>query len=383
MRQSTVSRSGNKRAPWQVTYWVNKKRFRKRFSDKIQEAEFARNLNIENSLPEDFQLGTLDRVAFIRIKDLCSEKNITIDDAYNILKKHTTHRKGPVKEMLITEAYDLFIEDCRKRNLRENSILFYEERIQSFLQRTSFTTFKDITVDSATEYLRNIKSPTHAKSAIRPFLNFCISRNIIEKNPFLKAEIPRVIKSKFLPHVMPVADVKLLLQNIPDEWKPAFALMAFCGIRPGEIVCKNKKGLQVSAIDFKNKRIVIPAEIAKTRTEAVIFPAKNIWTWLLPLQQSKKNQYIAPACYTNYRRIKKRSGVIMKPDVLRHSFGSYGYHFLGAEVTVEIMRHIGGFKTFVNQYKGLASPADSKEYFSITPESLAKESSAKTKSRKS
>lgn len=60
-------------------------------------------------------------------------------------------------------------------------------------------------------------------------------------------------------------------------------------------------------------------------------------------------------------------GVDLPHDVLRHSFASYGYHYLGAEKTVEILGHVGGFGVFAKHYKGLATPAQAKRYFEIAP----------------
>lgn len=72
-----------------------------------------------------------------------------------------------------------------------------------------------------------------------------------------------------------------------------------------------------------------------------------------------------PASYQVYRRVKHNSGIPIPKDALRHSFASYGYHFLGAEKTVEMLGHIGGFGVFARHYKGLATPDDAKLYFSI------------------
>ena len=84
-------------------------------------------------------------------------------------------------------------------------------------------------------------------------------------------------------------------------------------------------------------------------------PPKNIWAWLKPLKYRNKNENVSPASYEVFRKIKEKSGVKIPKDALRHSFTSYGYHFLGAETTVEILGYVGGFGIFAKHYKGFAT----------------------------
>ncbi len=50
-----------------------------------------------------------------------------------------------------------------------------------------------------------------------------------------------------------------------------------------------------------------------------------------------------------------------------HSFGSYGYYYLGAERTIDLMGHVGGYGLFSRHYKNNASEWTARLWFSIQP----------------
>jgi integrase len=173
-----------------------------------------------------------------------------------------------------------------------------------------------------------------------------------------------------LPSVLSVEDAKRFFGLMPEEFLPEFALMAFAGIRPMELLFnanEPKDILKVEDINFKNKTIRIRSSVAKTRTERLLCGLPdNLWEFLKPLKNKSKDENVAVSDFDRNYNIRCRFGAGGK-DILRHSFGSYGYHYLGAEHTVEIMGHIRDVKTFVKNYKGLASKEDADEYFSIVP----------------
>lgn len=62
----------------------------------------------------------------------------------------------------------------------------------------------------------------------------------------------------------------------------------------------------------------------------------NLWQWIKPLKRKNKNENI---CFSNIDAnysIRKKLSATGK-DIFRHSFGSYAYHFLGAEKAIEII----------------------------------------------
>lgn len=360
-----ITNSGNPRAPYEVKYTTESgKRCKKRFKSKVAAENFLVTLKEESAVPADLKISTDERVAFYQIKQACVKTGVTVQDALELVKSNIA--RVSVKGKPWEEACSLYLADAERRGCRPASIQFYRTRLNLFAKSVSPQNIAEITPEIAERYLNECASPVHSRRALSAFLGFCAAKKWIPFNPFGAAQLPKRISERELPHILTPAQVRSIFEKIPPEWTPVFALLAFCGVRPNEVIPLNAKpSLPVSAVDFKNKRITIPAEIAKTRIARIISPPKNIWKWLAPLNGGIKSSPIAPASYDVFRRIKRNCGVPILKDALRHSFASYGYHFLGAERTVEIMGHIGGFGVFAKHYKGLATPEDAKEYFSI------------------
>lgn len=138
-------------------------------------------------------------------------------------------------------------------------------------------------------------SPVHSRRTLSAFLGFCAAKKWIPFNPFGATQLPKRIAERELLYILRPTQVKHIFENTPTVWQPAFALLAFCGIRPNELISINGKApLPISAINFESKKITIPAEVAKTHVTRVIFPLENIWKWFAPLNGILKSSPIAP-----------------------------------------------------------------------------------------
>lgn len=350
---------------------------------KLGAMDFMDECNSSIRLPEEMQFTITDRMLFSQIKAACEAAGTPIDKAAEIVKLNIENF-SQAKGMTFDKAKTAFLADCERRRTRKDTRLFYTRFINDFAKYFKHPDIIAVTRTAAEAYLASHKSPDHAKRALRAFFNYCVSQKWIPISPFYKIKSPKIIKPKKIPPVLSVDNTSLLFSKLEDKWKPLFALMAFAGVRPGELISPNEKpskseksaprknGLEIKHIDFKAKRIVIPDTVAKTQDARIILtPPENIWKWLQPLKtRPKEDIYVAPGSYEAYRKQKALSGIdFTNTSLLRHSFGSYAYHFLGVERTIEITGH--EYKTFKKHYKGLATPKDSKLYFSITPDSVS------------
>lgn len=359
-----ITSSGNPRAPFEVSFIDGGKRKKKRFVSKLDAKAFLETIKSEKNAPEELKFSVDERISFFKIKDICQKANITLDSAVEVLRKYAP--QASIIPIAFKNAIKAFLNDCNARGARTITIEGYLSKLNRFANAFNGNVC-DVNFETAQNYLNSIKSPEHAKRVLRAFFNFCIKNKWAMTNPFAEAQTPRILREKAHPSIITPDDCRKLLNAVPVDWQPAFALMAFAGLRPGEVVSPEQEPvIKIANIDFKNKRITVPAEVAKTRMIRVLtdLPA-NIWTWLAPLQKLPKDNNVAPASYEVCRRVKRDSGVPIPKDALRHSFASYGYHFLGAEKTVEMLGHIGGFGVFAKHYKGLATPDDAKLYFAI------------------
>jgi integrase len=368
MKKINFGKSGNKNCPFEVRWSENGKTIRKRFKIKLDAIQFFEKQKSEQVLPEELQLSISDRMAFARIKNICSEKQIDLNKAIEILSNYINPTIADGCEW--SKAVELYLTECERRKVRNTTQNDYSKKLSLFQRTENVQNVAEITLERATNFLGNISSPQHYKTALRPFFNFCCDKGWIVDNPFIKAKIEKTLSDNKLPIVLPIEAVKNLFANLETEYLPEFALMAFAGIRPMELAFNSEEPkdiLKIGDINFKNKTIRIRPSVAKTRTERLLVGLpNNLWEFLKPLQNRSQDEDVAILNFDRNYRMRLKFGAGGK-DILRHSFGSYGYHYLGAEHSVEILGHVKDFKTFVKNYKGLASKDDAKKYFSILP----------------
>jgi hypothetical protein len=361
-------KSGNKNCPFEVRWTENGKTKRKRFKIKFDALAFFEKMQAEYHAPEELQISMADRIFLHEIIELRKSKNLTNSDVISILNNYVNPNICTGKDWSVaTREYFL---NCEKRNLRQNTIDGYITMVSIFQRNTDVENIAEVSKEMAKEFLNNISSPVHYQRALRPLFQFCIDKGWLNENPFADVKFDRPIKERSLASVLTIEATKNLFANLPKEWQPEFAIMAFAGVRPMELLYnpdKPKDVVKIGDIDFENLTIRIRASVAKTRRERLLTHLPdNLWAWLEPLKNKPKNKNVCFGNYDQNYKTRKKFGVADK-DILRHSFGSYGYHYLGAELTIEIMGHEQGFSTFAKHYKGLSNPTDAKKYFEIVP----------------
>lgn len=362
----SFGKSGIAGSPFEVRWNENGKRNRKRFKIKYEALKFYEQLQAEYSVPYELQIPMSERLTFLQIKNACERKKIALADAVRIIDAFIN--PDVVKGCDWNVAVDTFCNVCEKRKLRADTLKGYLKILDLFQRRTGTHNVAEITQERAQDYIANILSPEHHQRVLRPFCALCVENGWLNVNPFLNVKIDKALSEKTLPVVMSIATAKKFFVECPTDWLPTFALMGFAGIRPMELLPNGTKEiLKIGDIDFGNKTIRIRGNVAKTRTERMLSHLpENLWQWLAPLRNLPKDANISAGTYDQHHDIREKLNVQHK-DIFRHSFASYGYHFIGAERTIEILRHERGFGTFAKHYKGLANPETSKEYFSIIP----------------
>ena len=370
MKQSKISvgKSGNLKCPFEVRWLADGKRIRKRFKTRADAEMFAAEMRAEEILPDAYRFAPDERTAFAAIKSLCARAEIALSDAVEIIRASIAAKQ--VSGYTWTDAQEAFLADCERRGARSQTVRFYRTQLRMFAERERVQNIAEIAPERAEKYLAGILSPEHAKRALRAFFNFCRAQKWIAANPFELAKTPRKLAELAAPEILSVENVRRLLDGVPVEWTPAVALMAFAGTRPYEIVqIDGAPVVQIADIDFFARKITIRPEVSKVRRRRILTDLPdNLWAWLEPLRSLPPSDNVVPASVHVWRRVKRKCGVALDKDVLRHSFASYAYHYIGAERAVEILGHIGGFGVFAKHYKGLADAGSSAKYFAILPQ---------------
>jgi len=243
-----------------------------------------------------------------------------------------------------------------------------EERVNKFL--TWFgggRSVSDVTVESYKKYVNSgdwsEKTKKEYGRAVRIFMAWCAKKGYgqnvsdwyIQTNPDLKMTKKKVFFK--LPGILQVAEVKSLLEEIDEKYKPALAIMLFTGIRPEMEMAT----LRYSDIRW-GKSIGLKAEHTKTGRERWIKPPENLWSWV-----PKSKGLVMPsynALNLARRWASRRVGFNYPTNGARHSFGSYGY-WKSFEWALDTMGHMSS-ETFLKNYKNNRVDAESaSEYFGI------------------
>jgi integrase len=162
--------------------------------------------------------------------------------------------------------------------------------------------------------------------------------------------------------------LRLLLCAMPADLRFPLAICCLTGIRPsGEL-----RRLHWSMIDTRRRVIDLPGLATKTRQGRTLHDLpESVWRWVeWERGQGRRTGPVLKVRYDQYRTTVHAAckGICLWPqDVTRHSFASYGFHHFGAERTVELMGHIGGYGLFARRYKAAARAWSARLWFSVGP----------------
>lgn len=167
---------------------------------------------------------------------------------------------------------------------------------------------------------------------------------------------------------VPVGTVERILKKIGPEYRSAVALMAFAGVRPEEIAGQDKPWLRWEHVQKKERVLRIPAEIAKTgQTRILENLPPSLWAWLTPGDASATVSPVSRRALVAHART--AAGLKAWPhDGLRHSFATYAVAFTSDAAQVALWLGHNGNPTLLHRhYRGLATSADAKRFFSLRP----------------
>lgn len=363
--------------PWLVRWGDNKKGENASFkTEKQADLYIERQFSSEKEIPRGFIVTPEERSAILRMRKLGSILKLVrfLEDNYKVLRS----------DISLKEARELFIAQRKKKNLRNASVLMYEKafkQTEGIIDDKFVGEFmsKDVEAVMSAEF-KNKKDKYVPYSAAtndkilltyNTLFNWLVREGIAPANPFKNYRGNERIVDKKEIRILTPDQTREFLHCLPGNLKPAFAIMAFAGVRPSELHNNlDKDILKWDDVDFQNKRIDVRTAVAKTRKRRIIIGLPpNIWEWLdpwrgssgpiIPISSGRVDKNRQKAC--------KRANITWSSDILRHGFASYGYYKLGAELTVDIMGHTRGFDVFVNHYKGLSNRDEAEKYFSITP----------------
>ena len=359
------------------------------FATRSEAEAFVLNNKSEEKMPVALQINATERADFARIKELCATARISLQDAIPIFRDALKNFKR--EPLYIEDAITKFLNFAELKNVRPSTLKSYDSHTKRFLKWCNLLSYEKVatfTKDLAQEYINDVRSKEHAKTVLHVLWAFLLDNGFVAENIFHGVKIPKVLKDNPPIPILSVAATRANLNAIRPEFKPLYALMTFAGIRPEELIFDpnskyiKKNILEFQDIDFDRRQIVVRAATSKTRHMRIIsnLPS-NIWAWLEPIKKWKAvypreiemlrqagTRTTTTNAYLQWRKAKDKLPFKVPQDALRHSFATYAYHKIGIEHAVEVMGHVGGYAVFAKHYKGLATPDEAEQYFSILPQ---------------
>jgi len=281
-------------------------------------------------------------------------------------------KRATLTDITSKEAIDEYLKEKKALGRDTN----YHRAIRNILHRlrarfpASFAEWSEIVARAWVFELVADFSPVTVRNHIKAssaFCNWTVERKYIRENIFAKIQIPDVILPE--PGFLKVPEIKKLLQTAREKYPSAvayIALGAFAGIRSSA-----SARLDLSALDFKKRGILIRADQAKNKRRVYLDGYEpNLWLWL---EWAKKN---APRGFTLTKRqwdsmrgkVAESAGVKMPKNAFRHSFCTYHVALYGdAGKTATLLTHRGNVSILYEHYRGNAGKEQAKEYFNIKP----------------
>lgn len=373
-------------------------RHSKRFKTEAEAEKFREQMSI---IPEEREDLFAKPEAVVRMIDMIMElKGVTkIKDVYACLNATLVPNLSVCTPFAL--AAEEFLRWRRQQGKRQSTMAIYEqvfERIKTVGKKATL-----LLIDCNMDLIQQVVSTREdgkARSAsgmdrvlilLSAFFNWAVKMEYLPKSPLSKTYINRKgSNSGYNAKVIHPIAMNIIMESLKGtEHEVVFALLAFAGIRPMEIIhqCKyhDKVPLKWTDIDPKLKAITIRRDNSKTHHQSTfVGTPSRLWDVLLQynLLQFTRDEYVGYMQY-QFTKVKNflneiltiaekefiKAGGILYPkqsftitrDILRHSFVSYAIHYIGLIETAKISRH--SLSIMQSNYIGIATEDDAKVYF--------------------
>jgi integrase len=270
---------------------------------------------------------------------------------------------------LLTDAIEAFLKDRIDDKLRDVTVEFYAERLDTFSDAHRNRTLDDFTRGDVMKWaLARPGAKSTRKgylNSIRAMFNWAHNQNpkLVRKD-IGRGMTFRLPKQERNISILTPAEARLVMEQA-GKYAPCLALMMFCGVRPSEVHGEEKPPLRWKQVHTDSSLIRINANQSKTRSARPMerLPP-NLWAWLP--DDVDPEAFISPARSRQATLCGKAAIGHWPQDVCRHSFFTY---FLAKYENIDRAMLIAGHEekpsVMYKHYRGLATSAEADEFFSI------------------
>jgi len=302
-----------------------------------------------------------------------------------------------VLPITVSAAYDLFIAERKRRNLRPDSIRNLEIRVGLLKREHGDKIVSTLTTEAVSNVIFAGKTTPvtrdNKRRALSAFFTWAIANKYCKEN--LAEKLGAIKHDREEPEVMSMADVKVLLQTAREYPKPlilktkgsdkvktieragnclpAAALGLFAAVRPKEL-----ERITWSDIDLEAKTVTLGAKVAKMRERRIVEFSDNLVAILktcegTPIKVSRREfDAVKRAAGFNGREAKRvevdGKMKTLKPwpvDILRHT--AISMHLAKHQHEGKTAQWAGNSPDIIQKhYKGLVKSKDAEEFWQLT-----------------
>jgi len=368
---------------FRIRYYVDGKQKFKFFpAEKELDADlFLKEFNGE-SKKDSLGVREDERIFLLSLRRELRKAGVSLDEVQGSIFNLVSSKK--TESPKASEAYESFIEDWTKRNLRTSTLDQYKLYIPELYEDRD-KPINEFTREEVLQFIlsryQNENSRGIVKRSLTTFFRYCQNEKKWCSGWQQPLTWTKPREDQEAPQIFNPETFQAVLNFCPLTIVSGMALMGFCGIRPQELISKKKpRLLRWSDIDFRRKKIHIPGAVSKIRKPRTISEVPpNVWKWLAVTPKEMRKGNIILCNYDNFRKSRKnafekaREELKKKPfkidwpkDVLRHSTASYGFYYKSFEWIVDALGH-EEVKTFFKYYKASASRAAAAKWYAIHP----------------
>jgi integrase len=350
-----------------VAYGLNGKRQRKNFSRYKDALDFASDTAtaLEKGRAQVLSLSATDWHSYVAATNLLRPFGIPLYDA---IEEYVAIRKRKkIVEKRVGEIVAELLAAKQAAGLSDR----YIETLRTYLNRfaESFqTSIGSINTGAIALWLDGLKigprSRNNVRQTIVTLFNFARRRGYLPKGETTEAaDVETVRDDEHQIAILTPAELSTLLRKSKPLYQLYFALAAFTGIRPAELL-----RLEWSEINFEKGHIEVKARKAKTATRRVVPIQPNLAKWLEPYRSSEGKLFKSRRTVDSAIKFAKRIRIPWKANCLRHSYATYRLSIIPDAGRIALEMGNSPAKLFT-KYRELDRENHAPEWFAIEPAS--------------
>lgn len=368
---------------WAVWFTESGKRRRKAFRTKASATGFLteKQTAFEN-LGREYASTLTDglRRQAVEAHDRLAKYGKTLDDAVSFYVDHleATSHSAPVEDLVSEYLESIKAEGRRPRTVRDS-----EGRLKFFTGEFGKRMASEVNTRDLDRWLKGIKGTARTRNHYRrithAFFSWAKGRGYCTENPVSAIRPAKVASGE--PPVFSPSELATVLREarVFGMDVQAFVLLGtFAGLRPeSEIMRMDWKHIRIG-----DRAIDVPAT-TKTAARRIVEIRTPLLGWLerdhtfdkgpiLKDHAEGRKETFGNRLKRFKRHLRDSHKIAWKPDIMRHSFGSYLYS--ETENSGKVAAQMGHMDTRVvfQHYHTVVGREDAKAFWSLTPDRVEK-----------